>query len=162
MIIYECDTEMQECPSAEHMQMQLAGPSQRLVHVLLSVSVTKLVSDALDNILSKPAATGYTVFEEPELIKMKGHVADHKVIVLFDSASTHNVIDSKLIKRLKLKTSPSDYAYKVKMADESSTEVWDHRVTELELRIQDYVEKLDFELTRLAHADIALGMTWHF
>ena len=56
--------------------------------MLLSVSVTKLVSDAPDNILSNPAATGYTVFEEPELIKMKGYVADHEVIVLFDSANS--------------------------------------------------------------------------
>ena len=109
-----------------------------------------------------PAATGYTVFDEPKLIKMKGHVADHEVIVLFDSASTHNVINSKLIKRLKLKTSPSDYAYTIKMADGSSTEVRDRRVPQMELRIQDYVEKLDFELTRLAHSDIALGMAWHF
>ena len=93
---------------------------------------------------------------------MKGHVADHEVIVLFDSASTHNVINSRLIKRLKLKTSLSDYMYTVKMVDGSSTEVWDRRVTQLKLRIQDYVEKLDFELTRLAHADIALGMAWHF
>ena len=45
MIISECDTEMQECPSAEYMQLQLAGPSKRLVHVVLSISVTKLVSD---------------------------------------------------------------------------------------------------------------------
>ena len=67
--------------------------------MLLRVSVTKLVSDASDNILSKSAATGYTVFKEPELIKMKGHVANHEVIVLFDSTSTHNVINSKLIKR---------------------------------------------------------------
>ena len=52
--------------------------------------------------------------------------------------------------------------YTVKMADGSSTEVWDRRVTQLELCIQDYVEKLDFELTRLAHADIALGMARHF
>ena len=52
MIISECDTEMPECPDAEHMQMQLAGPSQRLVPVVLSVSVTKLVNDAPDNILS--------------------------------------------------------------------------------------------------------------
>ena len=94
--------------------------------MLLSVSVIKLESDAPDNILSKSVAT-YTVFEEPELIKMRGHVADHEVIVLFDSASTHNVINSKLIKRLKLKTSPSDYMYTVKMADKSSTEVWEDR-----------------------------------
>ena len=39
MIIYECDTEMQECPNTENMQMQLAGPSQRLVPVVLSVFV---------------------------------------------------------------------------------------------------------------------------
>ena len=59
MIIFECDTEMQECPRVEHMQMQLTGPSKRLVSVLLSVSVTKLVSDAPYNIPLKPVATGY-------------------------------------------------------------------------------------------------------
>ena len=68
MIISECDIEMQEYPSTEHMQMQLAGPSKRLVSVVFSVSVTKLVSDAPNNILSKLVATGYTVFEELELI----------------------------------------------------------------------------------------------
>lgn len=74
----------------------------------MSVFVTKLASAAPNNILSELAVTRYTVFIGTDLINMKGQVAGHHVIVLFDSASTHNVINAKLVKRLKLKTSPSN------------------------------------------------------
>ena len=54
---------------------------------------------------------------------------------MFNLASMHNVINSKLVKILKLKTSPFNYMYNVKMADGSLTKVWDRRVTQLELQI---------------------------
>ena len=60
-----------DTPKLERMQIELAESSKRLVHVLVSVYVTKLVKDAHDNVLSKPTAMGYTVFIGPELIKMK-------------------------------------------------------------------------------------------
>lgn len=53
--------------------------------MLLSVSITKFASGALDKILFESTTMGYTVFIGIELIKMKGQVAGHDVIVLFDS-----------------------------------------------------------------------------
>ena len=50
---------------------------------------------------------GNTVITGSELIEMKERVADHDIIMLFDSVSTHNANNLKLVKRQKLKTSPS-------------------------------------------------------
>lgn len=64
------------------MQIQLARPSKRLVPMLLSVLVTKLVKGALDNILYECVAMGYTVFIGQEVSKMKGQVASYDVSVV--------------------------------------------------------------------------------
>ena len=41
---------------------------------------------------------------------MKGMLYDKPVKILFDTGSTHNVISFKLVKQLKLPTSPSSYS----------------------------------------------------
>lgn len=68
---------------------------------ILSVMVTKKVSAVLDTILSLEAQKKYQ-FADIELILMKGIVANCLVHVLFDTGATHNVINSNLIKKLKL------------------------------------------------------------
>ncbi|MCO5600867.1 hypothetical protein L7F22_054984 [Adiantum nelumboides] len=120
----------------------------------------KEVSHVPDAILSRESQKGYQ-FADTELIVMKGIVAGRPVRVLFDTGSTHNVINSNLVKKLKLQTTPSEYCYSVELADGMGTEKWDRRVVDLPVEIQSYKDRLDFELTRLARFDLVLSKQWH-
>ncbi|KAH7278243.1 hypothetical protein KP509_38G032300 [Ceratopteris richardii] len=92
---------------------------------------------------------------------MSGEVHGHLVKVLFDTGSTHNVINSSLVKKLKLKTTPSAYTYRVELADGKGSEIWDRRVVGLPVQIQTYKDELDFEIVRLARFDLVLSKQWH-
>ena len=92
---------------------------------------------------------------------MKGILKGVPVKILFDTGSTHNVISSRLVRKLKLQTQPSDYSYTVELADGEGTEVWDRQVVGLPFQIQSYEDRLDFEITRLARFDLVLGKQWH-
>ncbi|MCO5578044.1 hypothetical protein L7F22_031882 [Adiantum nelumboides] len=127
---------------------------------ILAVTVTKKLSHVPDAVLLREAQKGYQ-FADTELIVMKGIVAGHPVRVLFDTGSTHNVINSNLVKKLKLQTTPSEYCYSVELADGMGTETWDRRVVDLPVEIQSYKDRLDFELTRLARFDLVLSKQWH-
>lgn len=92
---------------------------------------------------------------------MPGTVQRKQVKILFDTGSTHNVISSRLVKKLRLPMVPSDYQYIVELADGKGTEIWDRRVRDLPVEIQMYKDRLDFEITGLARFDLVLGKQWH-
>ncbi|MCO5551280.1 hypothetical protein L7F22_004779 [Adiantum nelumboides] len=108
--------------------------------------------DLLDAVLSPGAQQGHQ-FPDTELIVLKGTLNDKPVKILFDTGSTHNVISSKLVKKLKLPTRASNYSYTVELADGKGTEVWDRQVADLPFKIQSYEDRMDFEITRLARFD---------
>ena len=95
------------------------------------------------------------------MIVLKGTMNQHLVKVLFDIGSTHNVISSCLVKKLKLQTQPSNYSYTVELADGKGTKVWDRQVVDLPFQIQSYEDRLDFDITRLVRFDLVLGKQWH-
>ena len=138
----------------------LVADSSPLRPRILAISVTKKVSTIPDAVLSPGAQRGYQ-FPDTELIVLKGTVQDKPVRILFDTGSTHNVISSQLVKRLKLPTVPSSYSYTVELADGKGTEVWDWQVVGLPFTIQSYSDSLDFEITRIAHFDMVMGKQWH-
>ena len=137
----------------------LDSPVESPQHIL-AISVTKKVSSLPDAVLSPGAQKGYQ-FPDTEQIVLKGTVNQHPVKVLFDTGSTHNVISSRLVKKLKLQTQPSNYSYTVELADGKGTEVWDRQVVDLPFQIQSYEDRLDFDITRLARFDLVLGKQWH-
>ena len=49
--------------------------------------------------MSFSAITG---IHQPETLKLKGHIKNNNVIILFDIGSTHNFIDVNVAKRLNL------------------------------------------------------------
>jgi hypothetical protein len=55
-----------------------------------------------------------------------------------------------------LPTEPSPYAYTVEMPDGTRSISFDRRVIGLDLVIQNYREKLDFDITKLLRFDIIL------
>ncbi|MCO5555871.1 hypothetical protein L7F22_009416 [Adiantum nelumboides] len=150
---------MQEVDDSEE---ELLGTPEPTPHSqrILAISVTKKVSSVPDAVLSPRAQQGYQ-FPDTELIILKGTLNDKPVKILFDTGSTHNVISSKLVKKLKLPTRASNYSYTVELADGKGTEVWDRQVADLPFKIQSYEDRMDFEITRLARFDMVLGKQWH-
>ncbi|MCO5597304.1 hypothetical protein L7F22_051380 [Adiantum nelumboides] len=150
---------MQEVDDSEE---ELLGTPEPTPHSqrILAISVTKKVSSVPDAVLSPGAQQGYQ-FPDTELIVLKGTLNDKPVKILFDTGSTHNVISSKLVKKLKLPTRASNYSYTVELADGKGTEVWDRQVADLPFKIQSYEDRMDFEITRLARFDMVLGKQWH-
>ena len=150
-------------PLPDPVDVDLEDPSSdsdQPVQRILAVSVTRKVPTAPEVVLSVGAQKGYQ-FPDTELVVLKGIVQGTPVKVLFDTGSTHNVISSRLVKKLKLPTQSSDYDYVVELADGKGTEIWDQRVVGLPLQIQSYEDRLDFEITRLARFDLVLGKQWH-
>ena len=64
------------------------------------------------------------------------------VKILFDAGSNHNLISSRLVRKLKLQTQPSNYSYIVELADGEGTEVWDRQVVGIPFQIQSYEDRL--------------------
>ena len=102
---------------------------------ILAVSVTKKVPSVPDAVLSPGAQQGYQ-FPDTELIVWKGTLNEKPIWILFDTGSTHNVISSMLVNKLKLPTCASNYNYTVELADGKGTEIWDQQVADLPFKIQ--------------------------
>ena len=147
-------------PETEDSEEDLLDSPMESPQHILAILVTKKVPSLPDAVLSPGAQKGYQ-FPDTELIVLKGTVNQHPVKVLFDTGSTHNVISSRLVKKLKLQTQPSNYSYTVELADGKGTEVWDRQVVDLPFQIQSYEDRLDFDITRLARFDLVLGKQWH-
>ena len=111
-------------PETEDSEEDLLYSSVESPQHILAISVTKKVSSLPDAVLSPGAQKGYQL-SDTELIVLKGTVNHHSIKVLFDTGLTHNVISSRLVKKLKLQMLPSNYSYTVELADEKGTKVWD-------------------------------------
>ena len=76
------------------------------------------------------------IFGPHELVRMHGAIKGHKVRVLINDGASHNFLNYKLVKNLKLLQPPSIHSYKVElMQDKSSSEVWDTYVPKVPLKI---------------------------
>ena len=68
---------------------------------------------------------------------MHGTIKGHKVRILIDDGASHNFLNYKLIKRLKILETPSSHSYKVEMIwDKALSKVWGTYVFKCPLEIQ--------------------------
>ena len=54
-------------------------------------------------------------FGPHELVRMHGTIQGHRVRVLVDDGDSHNFLNYKLVKELKLIQSPSSHSYKIEL-----------------------------------------------
>ena len=62
-------------------------------------------------------------FGPHELVRMHGTIKGHRVRILIDDGASHNFLNYKLVKKLKLPQSASHHAYQVEMIKDRSTEI---------------------------------------
>ena len=90
------------------------------------------------------------------LLCMQGTVCETEVCVLHDDGSSHDFLSEKLVRKLKLETTPS--SYKVKSAFQGTRYNGTREIKGLEICIGDYKEKRDFLIAPLHSSDVILGM----
>ena len=90
---------MQEAKESEEDLLDHAD--QHFPQRIQAILVTKKVPSMPNAVLSPVAQQGYQ-FLDIELIVLKGYVQEQPIKILFDIGSTHNVISSCLVKKLKL------------------------------------------------------------
>ena len=99
-------------------------------------------------------------FGPHELDRMHGTINKQRVCILVDDGATHNFLNYKFIKKLKLKEVPSLHKYVVELLMGRDKEVWDTVVQEVELKVQEHTLTLDFQVMKLSRADVILEKEW--
>lgn len=59
-----------------------------------------------DESIPQVSLSAMTGISQPQNLKLKGHIKNNNVVVLIDSGSTHNFLDSTMVKRLNIITFP--------------------------------------------------------
>ena len=99
-------------------------------------------------------------FGPHELHRMHGTINGQRVCILVDDGATHNFLNYKLIKKLKLTEVPSAHKYVVEQMTGNDKEVWNTVVQGVELKVQENMMTLDFQVMNMARVDVVLGREW--
>ena len=97
-----------------------------------------------------------TSISQPQRLKLKGHIKKNNVMVLIDTGSTHNFLDSTIAKRLNIFTFPMPNM-KVMVAEGKKIEKVGqcHKV---KLQIQDFNLESPFYTVPLGGVDVVIGI----
>ncbi len=96
-----------------------------------------------------------------DLLRANGLIMGSVVSFLFDSGSSHNFINDRLVQILGLPTRLSDHTYQVHLAD-GGIQYINGAIHELPIHIDTYVESVDFHVMSLRSTDVILGYPWFF
>ena len=94
-----------------------------------------------------------------ELIKCYGHIAGKRVVVLFNTGSTEDVISSSVVESARLKKSPMT-ALPASGFSAGMDTSFTKECKDVKLKIQQVEFKRDFLVAKLVACDIILGMKW--
>lgn len=101
-----------------------------------------------------------STFGPHELVKMHGLVKGKWVRVMIDDSATHNFMNYALVKKLKIPQLASAHHYVVSMMHGEDKKIWDTMVSNLEIKVQGFKDKLDFQIMNMERADLVLGREW--
>ncbi|MCO5565066.1 hypothetical protein L7F22_018737 [Adiantum nelumboides] len=93
-----------------------------------------------------------------DLVRMHGDIKGHRVHLLIDDGASHNFLNYKLVKKLKLPESQSNHSFRVEMIRNKDSEIWDKYVSQVSLEVQGHRMHLDFQVMHMDRADVVLGL----
>ena len=139
---------------AVHM-VQLLPLESSTKYASVQVSHTEAVHDCcLTTSMWQPT------FGPHELVRMHGSIKGHKVRILVDDGASHNFLNYKLVKKLRLPQSPSSHHYQVDLMNGHDSEIWDTYVHDVPLEVQGYTMNLTFQVMNMDRADVVLSREW--
>ena len=80
--------------------------------------------------------------------------------ILIDDGASHNFLNYKLVKKLKLQQTKSTHVYKVDMKSAHDSKVWDTFVSNVALDDQGHTINLSFHVMNMDRTDVVLGREW--
>ena len=83
-------------------------------------------------------------FRSHDLVRMHGSIYGHQVRILIDDGTTHNFLNYKLVKKLKLAETKSSHRYVVSTIQGDDHDVWDTQVQQVPVFVQEHTMVLDF------------------
>jgi hypothetical protein len=127
----------------------------------INEEMTNFQNDTLDLIedntqrISFATITGIT---QPQTLKLKGYIKNDNVIILIETGSTHNFLDIKIARKIKLFVYPIPDR-KVMVADEI---VFGNvgKFHKVKLQIQDFNLESKLYTVPLGGVDVVLGVQW--
>ena len=99
-------------------------------------------------------------FGPHDLVRMHGSIYGHRVCILIDDGATHNFLNYKLVKKLKLAKTKSSHRYVVSTIKGDDHNVWDTQVQQVPVFVQEHTMVLDFQVMNMSRADVILGREW--
>lgn len=94
----------------------------------------------------------------PETLRVKGHVNGHEVITLIDMGRTHNFVQAKMVRFLKLKTQPTKLLH---VMIGNGNELTCQQVCKgARVTIQGQYFVVDLHVMAIGGADLVLGLAW--
>lgn len=99
-------------------------------------------------------------FGPHELHRIHGTINRQCICILVNNVETHNFLNYKFFKKLKLLEIPTMHKYVVEQIMGSDKEIWDTVVQGVELEVQGHMMTLDFQVMNMSHADVVLGREW--
>jgi hypothetical protein len=114
------------------------------------------MSDLLDNDTLRISLAAITGINQPQTLKLKGHIKKNNVTVLIDTGSTNNFININVTRNLKLFVYPVT-DMKVMVADGKKIENVG-KCHKVKLQIQDFNLESKFYTVPLGGVDVVLGV----
>ena len=105
--------------------------------------------------ISLAAMTGIS---QPQNLKLKGHIKNENVTVLVDTGSTHNFLDIRVSRKLKLFVQPVPNM-KVMVINAKKIEKVE-KCHKVKIQIQDFKLESELYTLPLSGVDIVLGVQW--
>lgn len=108
----------------------------------------------------KPKITFYALagWAAPQTMRVKAKIGPHEIIVLVDSGSTHNFINSRLANMLQLPVQPTS-AFPVKVANGEKV-ICQGKHDKVHVLIQDIPFELTLYSLPITGLDVVLGVQW--
>ncbi|KAK0608486.1 hypothetical protein LWI29_031439 [Acer saccharum] len=108
-----------------------------------------------DGEISLNAITGS---QTPNTMRLEGYIGKHRLVILVDSGSTHNFVDSNLIKKCGLRAE-NGRVLQVKVANGELLKSEGY-CAQTPIRIQTFQTMVDLFALPLGGCDIVLGVSW--
>ena len=96
-------------------------------------------------------------FRTHHLVRLHGSIYGQKVRILIDDGATHNFLNYKLVKKLKLAKTKSSHHYVVSTIIGDDHDVWDTQAQQVPVFVQEHTMVLDFQVMNMSCADVILG-----
>ena len=116
---------------------------------------------AIVNHVSEPEISNVSQeVNQNELLRFKGRIGGHDVVILIDSGSTHDLISTEFIQKYRIDTRNLEGAFEVTMADGRTCSTAQSCTEPLTLVLPNLRERRAFPVYPLARYDAILGKPW--